>query len=366
MTIKLLHHTIRKRGGYEDGADIGELLLNYGTNLIVFDVCAVWMTLLKSEKYACLLLQSKLCENGMSSLDFIFLSVSPKLNAVSTVNAGLAAASKLPYSLTSPRIIIRSAVAELLEMVRKVKEHRPVPWPIRSCFVVDGQPLPAKKFTHQSRARTSRSHLKCARRLCINYLGKPAGTRLEEATKFRKQFRACAAGWLRWFPDLKQLLVEELIAFGASDGFDPNGTSEFSVVRAPFEADPVCVYVAHHSSRSMLFSCDGDLLIYPFANHSPRITKINWDTCRATFTTIPTVLTALELLPQGGSRNEADWTVARLRLLVSACMAGTDYCQNIRGKSFGTSRAAAASIEGVSEADVLLEKVWHLNFTTFL
>ena len=115
-----------------------------------------------------------------------------------------------------------------------------------------------------------------------------------------------------------------------------------------------------------IFSNDGNLLVYPFADLSPRITKIDWDTGLVTFTTISNVLTALELLPPGRSLGDADWTIARLRLVVAACRAGTDYCQNIRGKSFGSSRAAAARIEGMSKADILLEKVWHFtNYTSF-
>lgn len=46
---------------------------------------------------------------------------------------------------------------------------------------------------------------------------------------------------------------------------------------------------------------------------------------------------------------------------MAAVVAGTDYCANVPGKSFGTSCAAAASIEDTSKADILLEKVGYLE-----
>ena len=42
---------------------------------------------------------------------------------------------------------------------------------------------------------------------------------------------------------------------------------------------------------------------------------------------------------------------------MAAVAAGSDYCDNFPGKSFGTSREAAAKVQGESKADVLLEKV---------
>ena len=46
-----------------------------------------------------------------------------------------------------------------------------------------------------------------------------------------------------------------------------------------------------------------------------------------------------------------------MRMVVAAVAAGSDYCDNFPGKSFGTSREAAAKVQGESKADVLLEKV---------
>jgi hypothetical protein len=39
-------------------------------------------------------------------------------------------------------------------------------------------------------------------------------------------------------------------------------------------------------------------------------------------------------------------------------LAGTDYYPNVRGKSFGSSRIAVASIKDISKADILLEEVF--------
>jgi len=56
---------------------------------------------------------------------------------------------------------------------------------------------------------------------------------------------------------------------GARHGFEPDQQDGYSVVLAPFEADPVCVWVAHKVPNSVILSPDGDLLVYPFANESP-------------------------------------------------------------------------------------------------
>ena len=120
----------------------------------------------------------------------------------------------------------------MLEMVSKLKLKIPNPASIRSCFVVDGEPLPAKKSTNQSRARKSFSHLKQARKLAVLFLGKPLAEQANVTQKFHAAFKACAFGWLRWFRDIKHLLVEELCALGVSSGFDPESQAEYSVVTA--------------------------------------------------------------------------------------------------------------------------------------
>ena len=74
---------------------------------------------------------------------------------------------------------------------------------------------------------------------------------------------------MRLWLDLKNLLVEQLGARGVSTGFDVNGLEEYSVVVAPYEADPTCVWVADQVRNSCIFSPDGDLLVYPFADSAP-------------------------------------------------------------------------------------------------
>ena len=63
MTIKQLHHIIHKRNGYLKGVSFKDIVSESGT-LLVVDVCAVMMHILKKEKYACRLLQAKLCEKS--------------------------------------------------------------------------------------------------------------------------------------------------------------------------------------------------------------------------------------------------------------------------------------------------------------
>ena len=161
----------------------------------------------------------------------------------------------------------------------------------RVCFVLDGEPLPAKCTTHRLRARRSYQHIKAARKLINLYIGKqiqalastpalaaqaPAPAPAAAATtatataaaKFLACFGARASGWIRWFGSLKQQIVTELIQQGCVDGFDPQGSSKYSVVVAPFEADPKCVDIANQCTNAMILSNDGDLQVYPFADNA--------------------------------------------------------------------------------------------------
>jgi len=47
---------------------------------------------------------------------------------------------------------------------------------------------------------------------------------------------------------------------------------------------------------------------------------------------------------------------AKLQLVVAACLGGTDYCDNERGKSLGTSRRIVAQIDTVQKTDLLMAK----------
>jgi len=159
---------------------------------------------------------------------------------------------------------------EMLAMIAKLKSTVPNSSSIRVCLVIDGNALPAKQDTHRVRSRKSFSQLKQARRLTRTFLGKPQN-QPDVVAKFQARFRGCAYGWIRWFSDLKNLLVEQLGARGVSTGFDVNGLEEYSVVVAPYEADPTCVWVADQVRNSCIFSPDGDLLVYPFADSAPVI-----------------------------------------------------------------------------------------------
>jgi hypothetical protein len=65
MKCKLLHHLIRKNGGYRDHVDLAEFIEHFGIRLLVIDFCAVFMWVLKKNEYASLLLLDKLCEKGI-------------------------------------------------------------------------------------------------------------------------------------------------------------------------------------------------------------------------------------------------------------------------------------------------------------
>jgi 5'-3' exonuclease len=174
---------------------------------------------------------------------------------------------QLPYTYTTLRTVICELVKEVIDMVSSLQKKASSE-DAHVCFVLDGQPLYAKRQTHKSRSRKSQSSLKAARKLAILFLAKHITEREQPGViaKFRQKFRACAAGWVRWFPEIKQLIVEEMCAQGAAKGFQPE--QSLSVVTAAFEADPKCVELAHRFPRSIIFSNDGDILVYPYADSS--------------------------------------------------------------------------------------------------
>lgn len=68
MTCKLLHHLVRKNGGYYDHMDLETLTEKFGLRLLVIDFCAIFMWVLKKEQYAAPLLLDKLCERSTYGL----------------------------------------------------------------------------------------------------------------------------------------------------------------------------------------------------------------------------------------------------------------------------------------------------------
>jgi len=173
----------------------------------------------------------------------------------------------LPYPSTEQRTIMEEFALEMLTQIDNVRNKLSDPSSVRVCLVLDGEALPAKHATHKSRQRNSYNYLKEARRTSRNFLGRP--TSEDAVFKFRTRFHKCAQGWVRWFDDIKKLLVEALCANHVDLGFDSSSKNQYSVVVAPYEADPVCVYIAHQFPKSVIFSNDGDLLVYPYATLSP-------------------------------------------------------------------------------------------------
>ena len=157
---------------------------------------------------------------------------------------------------------------EILSLITKLKSKVADSSSIRVCLVIDGEPLPAKKSTHKHRSHKSYSHLKKARKSATLYLGLPHADN-DAVAKFKAKFRANAFGWIRWFANIKDLLVEQLCARGVSLGFDPNNDAEFSIVVSAYEADPMCVEIGRQVPQSIIFSPDGDLIVYPYADKSP-------------------------------------------------------------------------------------------------
>jgi len=180
-------------------------------------------------------------------------------------------ALNLPYGHKTSHDIIGEFADEMLNIVAKLKSMLADSSSIRICFVIDGEPLPAKQGTHQERSRKSYAKFKQGQRLAKVFLSKPPEEQLQHdnIAKFRAKFRGYAYGWIRWFPHLKELLVAQLCERGVLRGFGSNSREEYSIVNAPFEADPVCVWIAEQVQNSIIFSPDGDLQVYPFADAAP-------------------------------------------------------------------------------------------------
>ena len=164
--------------------------------------------------------------------------------------------------------MVAALVEDIVTEIREFVES--LPCQSRVCFVLDGEPLHAKCETHKVRARKSYQHLKAARRIVNLYVGKQTHQSVEavQRNKFLAKFGGKASGWIRWFDYLKQHVVKELVRHDFANGFDPEGQSKYSVVVAPYEADPTCVELASLVHDSIILSNDGDLQIYPYADNS--------------------------------------------------------------------------------------------------
>jgi hypothetical protein len=237
----------------------------------------------------------------------------------------------LPIPRSEASEIARELVKDVISKVSSLQEKanaRETP----VCFVLDGEPLPAKALTHKSRAARSRGCLKKARKLARLFLAKPITVRMQNETKerFCKEFQMCASGWVRWFGWLKDLMIEGFQLCGASHGFDSENPANLSVVTAAFEADPKAVEICHRMGSSLLFSNDGDLLVYPYADRSvvftnlyllcviskpvflpishcvQRVMQVDWNTAKVTFTTKPAVLKSLGFLGKDTTNFETD------------------------------------------------------------
>ena len=164
------------------------------------------MFLAKTDRFATRLLYARIIDSGMF-MTIWFLKNARGQRFIDYILDPTMEGLPIPRSDASA--IIRELVEEVISMVSSLQEkagekETPV------CFVLDGEPLPAKALTHKSRAIKSRSCLKKARKLARLFLAKPNTVRVqnEVAGQFLRKFRACASGWVRWFKELKDLVVK--------------------------------------------------------------------------------------------------------------------------------------------------------------
>lgn len=268
MGIKGYHFYLKKFGGYRD-VNLREYLGEKPVGVIIVDFCAVYMNKLRASCYSRDLLLEKLHEKGKTNQHTIrafALNVCLILSFVVKDGSRLLG---LPLLCRSMREIVEGLVGEIYQEIDQFIMS--LPCRARVCFVIDGEPLFAKHKTHKTRARKSYQHLKAARKLVNLYLARQTHQSVappDQREKFLGKFGRIASGWIRWFGYLKQYIVDELVRRGFANGFDSEGESKYSVVVAPFEADPKCVEVANRCPNSLILSNDGDLQVYPFADGS--------------------------------------------------------------------------------------------------
>jgi hypothetical protein len=113
----------------------------------------------------------------------------------------------LPLQYADEKAIVTELVDEILEMTHDLKA-KAFADEACICFVLDGEPLHTKRLTHKSRGKKSYSSRKKACKLADFYLAKPADARTVD--QFLPKFHKCAYGWVRWFKELKQLVVKEM------------------------------------------------------------------------------------------------------------------------------------------------------------
>ena len=253
----------------------------------------------------------------------------------------------MPLAYEPADVIITGIVDEVLSSIDRLLKGTEEISP-RVCIVIDGEPLPAKQGTHKTRARRSYQHLKFARRLVRNYLGLPPAARTAyKQQQFLTRFHKSASGWVRWWSHLKVGIAAKLVERGWADGFTVDGP-RFSVVTAPFEADPKVVDVASSSRDSAIISPDGDLHVYPFADDalvsriwvfldslsslivdyiypilSQRVTRVDWDTGKVSYTTKRRLLASTGFLNETVEVKDEELVGFQLKilgLLLSGCV----------------------------------------------
>ena len=115
MTCKLLHHHVHK-GGYSE-KPIDDLAHHYKTRLWIQDFCALYMSIIKSKKYAPRLLQAKLYEKSnvrAFELSPCYLLYTNSQIPYNKYTDPALAVQNLPYILQPATEIIDELVDELL------------------------------------------------------------------------------------------------------------------------------------------------------------------------------------------------------------------------------------------------------------
>ncbi|KAI8146992.1 hypothetical protein BJV82DRAFT_597360 [Fennellomyces sp. T-0311] len=197
------------------------------------------------------------------------------------------------------------------------------------CIVTDGERLPAKMETHQTR-RKNQNLAFCEARTLYNRYGYD-----------HDDLRVQVQRWVSFSLPFKRAIMTRLKRRKSIRPYrervqqtEPRGTHMF-YHQAPFEADSEIVYLCDTltpGDRGAILSDDGDLFAYGGAVNAIRIVNIYWDNANlpGTVTTKAKLLKKLKF--PINDRVELAQSEARFAVLAATC--GNDYAENVKNFSF--------------------------------
>lgn len=219
MGIKGLHQYLRNANILQQNVNIPQQLVAHNINIVFVDFCCEFMSLLQSTSGVELL---RLALRGGNAEDNINVS----------------------------RIALNNFLQLTMESLQRLLDSIPG---LTICLVIDGEPLYAKKETHQARKQRRKDGLNLARKKLQN----TPDASDAQLIKYTKQ-------WVSFSANTKNYIIDWFGHHPECHPYDNENLDQQGIVflSAPFEADPVVVHQANLRPNSAIISRDGDLFAY--------------------------------------------------------------------------------------------------------